>query len=79
MTELSPVAWLGAQMDIGKRMNLRPTFQRRPAFKCSKQRYPDKKAAQGAVNMAMRRKRNRPEGLRIYFCEDCRAWHLAKL
>lgn len=46
--------------------------------------YPSKKAAQTAANWRLKargrhrtgKKRNRPERLRIYFCEPCEAWHL---
>ena len=45
---------------------------------CNKASYPDKKAALGAKNRALRRRKNRPDHLRAYFCEECRAWHLTK-
>ena len=43
---------------------------------CNKACYPDKKAAQTAMNAALRRRRNAPDYLRAYRCEICQAWHL---
>lgn len=45
---------------------------------CQKKPY-DKKSAQSAANRIFkrgRRRRNKPEHLRIYFCGACQAWHI---
>ncbi len=42
---------------------------------CGKSRYPDKRAAQSAMNARMR-SHNRPDHLRIYACPICRGWHM---
>ncbi len=43
---------------------------------CNKVCYHDKRAARSAINLAMRRRRNRPKALRMYWCGPCYAWHL---
>lgn len=45
---------------------------------CKKQRYDDKKSALTALNAALRRRHNRPEGLRAYACPSCGFWHLTR-
>jgi hypothetical protein len=59
----------------------------RSPMRCTKWRYPDKKAVNSAINERMRgagsygekrrrQKRGRPEFLRSYFCNECHAWHI---
>jgi hypothetical protein len=47
---------------------------------CGKRRYPDRKAAQSAINLLLRRRGRHgiPEALRSYPCPQCRGWHLTK-
>ncbi len=48
---------------------------------CGKTRYPDRKAAQSAINLFNRSKRGRhgrPESVRSYACPNCHGWHLTK-
>lgn len=49
------------------------------ATPCQKNRYADKRSAEGARNsrMASAKGHNLPEFLRIYPCPDCNGWHLA--
>lgn len=46
----------------------------------SKTRYADKKAAQSAYNLSMKKRgrHGRAMELHIYPCENCDGWHLAK-
>lgn len=46
---------------------------------CEKRPYADKKTALTAANyrtFGRGRRRNRPDYLRAYYCEECKAWHL---
>jgi hypothetical protein len=50
-------------------------FQR-SGLVCRKYVYPTKRDAQTARNAAFRRRRHRPDFLRIYACPECNGWHL---
>lgn len=45
---------------------------------CGKKFYPTKRFAQAVRNKVLRRKRNRPEAVRVYECPLCGGWHLTK-
>lgn len=45
---------------------------------CTKKNYPDKRAAQTAINARLKsHSGNRPDFLRLYDCPDCNGWHIA--
>lgn len=52
-----------------------PFHQKPNRFRCEKHVY-SKVEAQTAYNARMRSRHNRPEHLRIYFCNSCQGWHL---
>ena len=60
-------------------LNWKPRLITEPRPVCVKNPYADKKAAISQMNVVMRRKRNRPEHCRAYYCEVCAAWHLTHL
>lgn len=49
-------------------------------YTCAKYPYRSKKDAQTAANLRTRgrqeQRRNRPDFLRVYACDDCGHWHL---
>jgi uncharacterized protein YlaI len=45
---------------------------------CGKTSYLRKSEAMAARKRALRRRKNRPDYLRAYYCDDCQAWHLTK-
>ena len=51
-----------------------------PRHSCGKLRYPDKRAAQTALNKRLTGHggHGRPDRLHIYTCPNCHGWHLGK-
>jgi hypothetical protein len=47
-------------------------------MRCGKHTYRDRRSVISAINVVMRRRKNRPKMLRPYYCDQCQGWHLTK-